>query len=66
MMNRPTLDQIRTWPATVSVTEAAAAFGISRAHAYDLVRRREFPAKVLTCGNRHVVTTASILAALDA
>lgn len=65
MMTGPTLDEVRAWPATVSVTEAAAALGISRAHAYELVRLGELPVKVIIVGRTKRVTTASILAALD-
>jgi predicted DNA-binding transcriptional regulator AlpA len=62
----PTLDEIRRWPATVSVEQAAAALGISRAHAYDAIRASTFPARALSVGRRIRVTTSSILAVLDA
>ncbi|WP_436493191.1 helix-turn-helix transcriptional regulator [Actinokineospora sp. HUAS TT18] len=62
----PTLDEIRrTWPAAVGVPEAAAAFGLSRSHAYELIARGEFPARVLQVGSRYRVVTASILAILS-
>lgn len=61
----PTLAEVRAWPATVSVGEAAAALGISQAHAYDLIKTGEFPAKALSVGRRLRVTTSSILAVLD-
>lgn len=61
----PTLDEIRQWPATVSVEEAASALGISRAHAYDLIKADSFPAKALPVGRRIRVTTRSILAVID-
>ena len=35
----PTLAEIAQWPATVSVTEANRAFGISKSHGYDLAAR---------------------------
>lgn len=63
--DQPSLSEIKTWPATVDLTAAAAAFGISRSHAYVLARRGEFPATILTVGGRMKVTTASIVAALD-
>jgi hypothetical protein len=44
---KPTLAQIRRWPATVDVRTAASAFGISPSHAYELINRSEFPAKVI-------------------
>jgi hypothetical protein len=44
----PTLSRIKQeWPPTVGVTAAAMAFGLSRSHAYDLINRGEFPAKVI-------------------
>lgn len=65
MPKGPTLDEIRNWPATVSVTQAAAALGISQAHAYNLIKSKEFPARVLSVGRRARVTTSSILAILE-
>ncbi len=62
----PTLTEIRHWPATVSVRMAAAAFGISTSHAYELIARRQFPARVVRLGSRRrVVVTESILHALS-
>ncbi|GAA2548162.1 helix-turn-helix domain-containing protein [Pseudonocardia hydrocarbonoxydans] len=64
-MTAPTLDEIRTWPATVDVTQACRPFGISRAFGYELVARGDFPARVITVGGRRRVVTASIVAALE-
>lgn len=61
-----TLEEIRSWPATVSPAVAATAFGISRSYAYELTRCGEFPAKVLKVGGKNRILTASILAALGA
>jgi predicted DNA-binding transcriptional regulator AlpA len=62
----PTLAEIRRWPATVSVRLAAAAFGISTSHAYELITRGQFPAKVIRLGaRRRVVVTESIVYALS-
>lgn len=61
----PTLDEIRAWPATVSVPRAALAFGLSRSHAYDVASRDEFPARVIKVGGRLRVVTASIVRALS-
>lgn len=62
----PTLAEIsKQWPASVGVPMAAAAFGISRSHAYELVTRGEFPAKVIRVGGRCRVVTASIIRALS-
>lgn len=60
-----TLDEIRGWPAAVSIERAAQAFGISRSHAYELARTGHFPAKVLKVGASVKVVTASIVEALS-
>lgn len=65
-VDAPTLDEIRRWPASVDVPVAATAFGISRSHAYELVARDAFPAKVIHVGSRYRVITASIIQALSA
>lgn len=62
---RPTLSEVERWPASVDVPTAATAFGISRSHAYELVARGEFPAKVIRVGSRYRVITASIVRALS-
>ncbi|GGU13836.1 helix-turn-helix transcriptional regulator [Streptomyces violascens] len=54
-----------TWGGTGSVEEASAAFGFSRAKGYDLVRRGEFPCRVLRIGRSTRVVTASLLRVLD-
>ena len=61
----PTLRDIQeNWPATVPVPVAATAFGLSRSHAYELVTRGEFPARVIKVGRRYRVVTASVLRVL--
>ncbi|RSM70020.1 DNA-binding protein [Kibdelosporangium aridum] len=63
----PTLAEIRAeWPPAVDVPTAAAAFGLSRSHAYELVARGEFPAKVVKFGSRYKVLTESLIHALSA
>jgi excisionase family DNA binding protein len=47
----------------LTVTEAAAVLGISRAHAYELVARRELPA--LRLGRRIVVPRRGLERLLD-
>ncbi|MFE9401093.1 helix-turn-helix transcriptional regulator [Streptomyces sp. NPDC006530] len=54
-----------TWGGTGSVEDASAAFGFSRAKGYDLVRRGEFPCRVLRIGRSTRVVTASLLRVLD-
>lgn len=62
----PTLAEIREhWPATVDVSAAGRAFGLSRSLSYDLVARGEFPATVMKVGGRYRVITASIVRALS-
>jgi predicted DNA-binding transcriptional regulator AlpA len=61
-----TLDEIRSWPAAVSIERAAEAFGISRSHAYELARTGHFPARTLKVGSTVRVVTASIVEALSA
>ncbi len=60
----PTLADVQSWPATVDPGKAGTAFGISRSYAYELVKRGEFPAKVIAVGGKNRVLTSSILAQL--
>ncbi|MDX3578668.1 DNA-binding protein [Streptomyces sp. FL07-04A] len=62
----PTLDEIRGWPATVGVPEAARAMGVSKSQLYELIKRDKAPVKVLSFGTRHRVVTASIVRLLEA
>lgn len=64
-MNRPTLDQIREWPATISVSTAAPAIGISPSYFYELAARNQAPCRVLRVGGRYRVVTASLIALLS-
>lgn len=62
----PTLAEIRTrWPATVDVPTAGSVFGLSRSHAYELIKQGEFPAKVVRIGCRYRVVTESIIRAVS-
>ncbi|WP_060902766.1 hypothetical protein [Streptomyces europaeiscabiei] len=62
---RPTLADIRKWPATVSIPKAATALGCSARHLQDRVRRGDCPVKTLPFGNRNVVITADLLRVLS-
>ncbi|MFC6088233.1 DNA-binding protein [Saccharothrix lopnurensis] len=62
---RPTLAEVRRWPATVNVAKAASAFGISRSHAYELITTGDFPAKVIKLRSTYRVITESIVRALS-
>ncbi|MFD7443912.1 DNA-binding protein [Streptomyces sp. NPDC059909] len=61
----PTLAEVRKWPATVGVPDAARALGINKAHLYELVKRGEAPVRVLPLGSRQRVITASLVAVLE-
>ena len=63
---RPTLEQVRQWPATVGIPPASAALGISRSHGYELAARNEFPARLIRAGGRVVVITADLIRLLSA
>ncbi|MEW2539303.1 DNA-binding protein [Micromonospora chalcea] len=60
----PTPEEIRGWPATVSVVDAGRCFGAGRDLSYDLARQGAFPCPVLRLGRRLVVTRAALLQAL--
>jgi hypothetical protein len=62
----PTLDEVRSWPATVSVPQAATALGVSKSYLHDLIKRGEAPVRVLPFGGRHRVITASLVRLLEA
>ncbi len=60
--NVPTLAEIKDhWPPTVDVPTAGSVFGLSRSHTYELIKRGEFPAKVIQVGSRYRVLTESII-----
>lgn len=62
---RPTVDEIRAWPATVNAELAASAIGVSRAYAYECIKTGTFPARTIAVGKRIVVVTSSILAVIE-
>jgi hypothetical protein len=62
---QPTLTDVRKWPATVSVAEAARAIGCSRSHLHERIRRGASPVKTIPVGARHVVITASLVRLLS-
>lgn len=61
----PTLDEVRTWPATVDVSQGARALGVSRAWLYQLIAQGDAPCKVLKIGNRARVLTSSLVRLLE-
>lgn len=62
---QPTLAEIRKWPATVSVADAARAIGCSRSHLYERVKRGDSPVKTIPVGTRHVIITADLVRLLS-
>jgi predicted DNA-binding transcriptional regulator AlpA len=57
----PTLDEIKDWPATVSVRRACDALGYSASWGYQLIAQGEFPCRVIKVGTRSRVVTRSLL-----
>ncbi|MEV8553429.1 DNA-binding protein [Streptomyces glaucescens] len=62
---QPTLTEVRKWPATVSVSDAARAIGSSRSWLYEAIKRGESPVKTIAVGTRHVVITADLVRLLS-
>lgn len=60
----PTLDEVRGWPATVSLADAALALGVSRSQMYKLARASSAPVQILDLGAKRVVT-ASLVRVLE-
>ncbi|MGK3110386.1 AlpA family transcriptional regulator [Streptomyces sp. WAC05858] len=61
----PTLAEIRKWPATVPVPQAALALRCSKSHLYELIKRGEAPVRTIPLGRRHVVITQSLVTLLE-
>ncbi|MEU9246913.1 helix-turn-helix domain-containing protein [Streptomyces sp. NPDC048385] len=62
----PTLDEIRSWPATISVSQAATALGISKSHLHELINAGRAPVKLVPLGGRrHRVITLSLVRLLE-
>lgn len=65
MRSTVTTAEIRSWPSVVPLwPDAASALGVGRSAAYDLVRRGEWPCRVLRLGRQLRVPTAELMAAL--
>jgi hypothetical protein len=59
-----TADRIRALGMTTDIATAASIFGLSRAAAYDLAKREQFPVAVLRFGTRYRIPVPAILHAL--
>lgn len=53
-------DDVRRLPVVVDLVTAAAALGIGRTLAYDMVRTGRWPTQVLRLGNRIRVPSAAL------
>jgi excisionase family DNA binding protein len=62
----PTLDDVKKWPATVSVPQAATALGVSKEHLRQLIISGKSPVKLVPLGTRQRVVTASLVRLLEA
>ncbi|MEU8528509.1 DNA-binding protein [Streptomyces sp. NPDC048629] len=62
---QPTLADIRKWPATVPVPQAARAIGCSGQHLRDRIKRGDSPVKTIPLGTRFVVITADLIRLLS-
>ncbi|WP_031071373.1 helix-turn-helix transcriptional regulator [Streptomyces sp. NRRL S-118] len=63
--SRPSLADIRKWPATISVPQAAQALGCSKSHLHERIKRGDSPVKTIPFGTRHVVITADLVRLLS-
>jgi hypothetical protein len=59
-----TIVELAAAGATVDVVRAGRALGIGRSLTYELLRRGEFPVRVLRLGSRVRVPTADLIALL--
>ncbi len=62
---RPTLDDLRNLPPTITVPDACKILGIGRRNGYQLARDNAFPASVIRNGTGYLVVTASLLRVLE-
>lgn len=60
-----TLAEVRSWPATVDVRQAAGALGIGKSAAYEWIRAGRFPVPVVAVGRRYRVVTAGLVRLLE-
>lgn len=60
-----TLAEIKTWPATISVTRCALALGCGKSALYEQIKRGDQPVRTIRVGCRTVVVTASLVRLLE-
>jgi predicted DNA-binding transcriptional regulator AlpA len=56
--------EVHALPVVVDILTAGKVFGLARNTTYELVRRDEFPCRILRVGSRYRVTKSAILEAL--
>ncbi|MGV9422751.1 DNA-binding protein [Streptomyces sp. NPDC003656] len=61
----PTLAEIKTWPATISITRCALALGCGKSALYDQIKRGDLPVRTIRVGRRTAVVTASLVRLLE-
>ncbi|MCX4558110.1 helix-turn-helix transcriptional regulator [Streptomyces phaeochromogenes] len=61
-----TLDEVRAWPALVSLTQAARALNISRTTAFTLAAKGQFPVPLERALGQQRVRTADLIRYLEA
>lgn len=64
-IRRPTLEEIRAWPALVDIEDAGRALGIGRTTAYNLAQAGQLPVKVIMLGRQTRIVTASLIELLE-
>jgi hypothetical protein len=66
MKDRPiTLAEIRKWPPTCNIEDAARALGVSRSSLYMSVREGTAPVAIIRVRRRQKVLTSSLLELLE-
>lgn len=63
--NVPTLEEVRAWPATISVPQAASALGVSKSYLHELIKHGTAPVKTVPLSGRNRVITADLVRLLE-
>lgn len=60
-----TVEEIKTWPVTIGVQQAATALGISRSAAHRHIQEGIFPLKTVKVGKTYKILTVSLIQFLE-